>query len=46
MKKIIRKWGDSIVIRLTPEEAEIYELKKGDVVDIEICKLNKKKEAK
>ncbi len=41
MKKIIKKWGDSLIISLTSEDARIYNLKKGDVVDIEIAKVRK-----
>ena len=38
MKKIIKQWGDSLVITINPEEQEIYELKKGDKIDVEISK--------
>lgn len=34
MKKIIKKYGDSAVITLTPEDLKIYELKIGDIVEI------------
>ena len=34
MKKIIKKYGSSHVIKLDPEDMTIYGLKEGDVVDI------------
>lgn len=37
MKKIIKKWGDSCVITLDPEDMKVYEMKVGDIIDIEIC---------
>ena len=43
MKKIIKKYGDSAVILLNPEDLKIYELKIGDVVDIELVKVKKDK---
>lgn len=36
MKKIIKKWGSSLVIVLTKEEATILDLQEGDFVDVEI----------
>ena len=44
MKKIIKKWGESLIIRLSPDEIQIYDLKEGDAIDIEIIKFkgNKK----
>lgn len=41
MKKIIKKWGSSLVIVLTKEETKILDLQEGDVVDIDI-ELNNK----
>jgi len=35
MKKIVKKWGASIVIRFTPEEAKIFNLKEGCVIEID-----------
>lgn len=43
MKKIIKKWGSSNVIILSAEDMKIYKLKEGDVVDIELCKEEKRK---
>lgn len=45
MKKIVKKWGDSIIIRFSPEETKIFDLKEGDIIiidDEEFAKLNKK----
>jgi antitoxin component of MazEF toxin-antitoxin module len=36
MKKIIKKYGSSFVIRITPEEMKVYGLNLGDIIDIEI----------
>jgi len=36
MKKIIRKFGGSFIIRITPDEMKVYDLKLGGIVDIEI----------
>ena len=38
MKKIIKKWGDSFVVTLDPEDMKIYDFELGDVIDIEIKK--------
>lgn len=38
MKKVIKKWGDSAVIVLSPEDLKIYELDFGDVVNLVIRK--------
>jgi len=38
MKKIIKKYGNSLVIVLNEDDRKIYGLKEGDVLDIEICK--------
>lgn len=38
MEKIVRKQGNSYLIRLDAEDVKIYNLKEGDVLDIEICK--------
>lgn len=49
MKKIIKKWGDSIVIRFSPEEVRIFNLKEGDVIEIDdevFAKANKKEKEK
>ena len=40
MRKIIKKYGSSHVIILNPEDLKIYNLKEGDIVDLEVCKIN------
>lgn len=39
MKKILKKYGNSNIIRISPEDMKIYELKPGDVVELHIKKL-------
>ena len=34
MIKRIKKWGDSLVIRFSPEDAENYGLMEGDLIDL------------
>ena len=41
MKKIIKRYGNSLVIRLDPEDLEILGLIEGDVVEIEIKRENR-----
>ena len=36
MRKIIKKWGDSLVITINPEEQKIIGVTEGDVVDVSI----------
>ena len=43
MKKILKMWGDSLIIRISPDDAKIYKIKKGDYIDIEIKKIKKEK---
>ncbi len=38
MKKILKKYGNSNIILITPEEMEIYGLEQGNVVDFEMKK--------
>jgi len=38
MKKIIKKYGSSHVIILNPEDLQIYKLKEGDIIDIQLKK--------
>lgn len=38
MEKIVRKQGNSYLIRLDAEDVKIYNLKEGDIIDMEICK--------
>jgi hypothetical protein len=41
MRKIIKKYGDSFIIRLSPEDMKANKLKEGDIVDMEIKKSDK-----
>ena len=43
MKKIIRKQGNSLVIIVDKQDREIYGIDEGDIVEIEIKKVTKKK---
>ena len=38
MKKIIKKYGNSVVIIFDAEDLKIFGLKEGDIIDIEIKK--------
>ncbi len=38
MKKFIKKYGDSLVINFTKDERKMYQLKEGDVIEVEIRK--------
>ena len=39
MKKIIKQWGNSKVIVINSEEAEIYEINPGDLVEVKLEKV-------
>lgn len=39
MRKEIKKWGDSFIITISREDMKVYELNRGDIVDIELVKL-------
>ena len=41
MRKIIKSYGNSHIILLNSEDMKVYSLKIGDVVEIEIKKMNK-----
>jgi len=41
MKKRIKKWGDSLVIIIDKENADVYNLKEGDIIDITLTKIKK-----
>lgn len=41
MKKFIKKMGNSLIITIDREDADIYDLDVGDIVDIEIMKIKK-----
>lgn len=34
MKKVIKKYGNTLIISFTPEEKDIYKMKEGDLIDI------------
>ena len=36
MKKIVKPIGGGLCVRFSPEEIEIYKLKKGSIVNMEI----------
>ena len=38
MKKILKKYGDSLVVTFTKDERAIFKLKEGDVIEVEIDK--------
>ena len=38
MKKIIKRYGDSLIIRLTKDDCDIYKLHEGDVIEMTIIK--------
>jgi antitoxin component of MazEF toxin-antitoxin module len=42
MKKIIKKWGDSFVIRFSPDEVKILRIKEDEIVNVEITKEKQK----
>jgi len=46
MRKKVKKDGNSFKLRLDAEDMNVYELKEGDVVDIEIVKLKVGKNGK
>lgn len=39
MRKKIKKWGDSFILLITPEELEAYSLKEGDFIEVKIKKV-------
>ncbi len=39
MRKEIKKFGNSAIIVIDAEDLRVYELKVGDVLDIELCKI-------
>lgn len=41
MRKIIKQYGNSLVIVLNSEDAKAYKLREGDIIEIEIKKLKK-----
>ncbi len=34
MKKIVRKWGESLVISFDSEDQRIHKIEEGDIVDL------------
>lgn len=43
MKKIVKKYGTSLVIVFNTEDREVYSLKEGDILDLEFRKIQTKK---
>jgi antitoxin component of MazEF toxin-antitoxin module len=41
MLKIIKKWGNSLVIRFDPEDIEILKIKEGQIVEIKVSPTDK-----
>jgi len=41
MKKIVKKWGDSLIIVFSSEDALIYGIKERSIIDFTITKINK-----
>lgn len=46
MKKRIKKWGDSLIIRFSPDDIDIYNIREGDVIDLPEEALKSKEELK
>jgi len=46
MRKIIRKYGNTHIIRLDPEDLKIYDLKEGDIVELTLIKIKNQKREK
>jgi len=42
MKKILKKWGNSLVITFSKEEVSINELNEGDILDLDDMIIEKK----
>ena len=42
MKKIIKKWGEGLGIYLDKEDAKIYEIEEGDIIEVHVRKEVKK----
>lgn len=38
MKKIVKKFGNSLMVTIDAEDCKIYDVKEGDILDIEIKK--------
>lgn len=44
MRKQLKKWGDSVIIVISPEDLKNYNLKVGDIIDIsDLVKIKKRK---
>ena len=43
MKKIVKKWSNSLIILFDSEDAKIYGIEEGDVIDISDIVVLKKK---
>lgn len=42
MKKIVKKYGDTLIISFTKDEARVYDIKEGDVLDLDDILTQKK----
>ena len=42
LKKIVKKYGNSLVLVLSPDEVKIIDLKEGDIVEIGIKNIETK----
>lgn len=42
MKKIIKRYGSSLIVRITPDEIKIHRLKVGDIIDFKIERVKRK----
>jgi len=43
MRKRIKKWGDSFVVVLSPEDMETHRLKESDIIDITLIRIDGEK---
>lgn len=46
MKKVVKRWGNSLVIVFTKEDEESYKLTEGDVIELEDMFIQKKEGSK
>ena len=46
MTKIVKKWGDSLIITFTREEKQIMDLVEGDYIDLEVRDIQTKEPIK
>lgn len=46
MEKIIKKYGNALIIRFDKEDVKIYDLNEGDILNIELEKIKKNQKIK